>query len=842
MTVRAALVLSVLSVFGALFALASPATAATPAAAAPIGLHGFLLRVDEPRTDVFPRTPSFAWNPVPGAVHYEFQLSTSSSFRDSGIVFSDTSLTSPVASPWLSLPWITGTPHALYARVRAVLDDTTTDWSTSFGFDMQPSAPPAPLPSYPGLLRWTPVDGALGYQVWFVDVPKVITVTTNVADEREFYTFHQAASWLSTVRWRIRALRGDFNTRLNGLPIATYGAWSPVYSSVNPPFAVGPLKPLVTVSDVISNGSTSAPAQRLMPAFVYSGNQSFAGVSNELYRVYVYTDRGCLNRVYTGAIVGSPAYAPRLSGPLALPQLTSSLVSARSHYLPDGTDVTSSTWDGEQVTANESLPGVSPTGSLPAGTQPTTGTPPTTPAPTPTPAAGGTPPATSDASASTVSLIKMPDKVGPPTDLWDTDWAHGGGYYWTVVPVVATIPDALTTTIVGAVKGSDIPVANAGGFLAGDTVSIGSGSNVELAVVANVAGNVLTLGAAPKNSHFPGEPVTRTVGALRYTDTELAQDVCAAGRVSRFGKESEPSLTAGGDLFATGLSPTGKLTSAGDTPSFYGAPLVAWTSALSAGVYEVQWSKTRVPFNAETDPATGALGMLTVNTSAVLPITSGIWYYRVRGFDFSLPTGAQAMSWSDLASIVVAKPTFSIVGGTATIGTTAYRVPAGGFTVRVPSSWAGVDRATAGRALKTKPALVAYLGPKLKSLATGGSSLRFVAYDPTGSTVSTALVVQASTSRGAYTRSEWVKNVTAQANALPNRVGSVQCAQVSLPAGLGVRCKYTGKAQGRTETAIVYFLQHRGGTYSLTFTSAPGAAAAKAPIFTSAARSFRFTS
>jgi hypothetical protein len=647
------------------------------------------------------------------------------------------------------------------------------------------------------------------------------------------------------VRWRIRAIRGDYNTRLNGLPITTYGAWSPVYSSVNPPFAVGPLKPLATISDVVSNGSASAPAQRLMPAFVYGGNQSFAGVTNELYRVYVYTDRGCLNRVFTGAIVGSPAYAPRESGPLALPQLTGLLTYYRSHYLPDGTDVTSSTWDGEPVTANESLPGVTPTGSLPAGAAPagTTGaTTPTTPT-TPAPAAGTTPtpPATGGAAAAgsgDVTLIKMPDKVGPPIDLWDTDWEHGGGYYWTVVPVVAVVPDALTTTIVAAVKGSDIPVANAGGFLAGDTISIGSGATLELAVVSNVVGNVITVGTAPKNPHFPGEPVTRTVGPLRYTDTELAQDVCAAGRIMRFGKESEPALTASGDLFATGLSPTGKLASAGDTPAFYGAPLVAWTSALSAAVYEVQWSKTRVPFKPETDGATGALGMLTANTSAVLPLTSGTWYYRVRGFDFSLPTGSQAMSWSDSVAIVVTKPTFAIVGGTATIGTTAYRVPAGGFSVRVPSSWAGVDRTTARRALKTRPALVAYLGPKLKSLASGGSSLRFVAYDPTGSTVSTALVVQASVDRSS-THSTWLKSVTAQARALGS---SVRCAQVSLAAGPSVRCTYTGKAQGRTEAAVVYFLQHRGGTYSLTFTTTPGNAAAKAPIFTSAARSFRFTS
>ena len=219
----------------AILAVAGPAGGTTrgPAASAPDGLHGFLLRVDESPSDVFSRTPSFAWNPVAGAVRYEFQLSTSGAFRESGIVYSDTSLTTPVAAPPLTLPWITGTPHALYARVRAVLADTTTPWSDSFGFDMQPPAPPAPLPSYPGLLRWTPIDGAVGYQVWFVDIPKIVVVTTNVVDEREFYSFHQAASWLSQVRWRVRSIRSDFNARAHGLPAAPPGPWRPVSSSVN---------------------------------------------------------------------------------------------------------------------------------------------------------------------------------------------------------------------------------------------------------------------------------------------------------------------------------------------------------------------------------------------------------------------------------------------------------------------------------------------------------------------------------------------------------------------------------------------------------------------------------
>src|SRR5437867_8471527 len=101
-------VLSLAAVSLSLLALASAADASTPVrGAAPAHLHGFLLRADEPVEDSFSRTPSFAWDPVPGAVRYQFQLATSSSFRESGLVFTATNLTTPVAAPTLTLPWIT---------------------------------------------------------------------------------------------------------------------------------------------------------------------------------------------------------------------------------------------------------------------------------------------------------------------------------------------------------------------------------------------------------------------------------------------------------------------------------------------------------------------------------------------------------------------------------------------------------------------------------------------------------------------------------------------------------------------------------------------------------------
>ncbi len=137
----------------------------------PSGLRAFMLESDEPATSTFHRTPSFAWNPVPGAVKYQFQLSMSTTARENSIFYNTNSLTSPVVAVPLRLPWV-GPPHNLYARVRATLiDGSVTGWSDYYGFDVTPPGPATPLPSDPGLLRWTPVDGATGYQVWLIDVP-----------------------------------------------------------------------------------------------------------------------------------------------------------------------------------------------------------------------------------------------------------------------------------------------------------------------------------------------------------------------------------------------------------------------------------------------------------------------------------------------------------------------------------------------------------------------------------------------------------------------------------------------------------------------------------------------
>jgi hypothetical protein len=632
---------------------------------APSGLHAFMLRADEPPRDTFSRTPAFAWNPVAGAVEYEFQLASSSTFRQNGLVFEQQQLKSPVAAPPLSLPWITGSPHSLYARVRGVLDSgETTPWSDPFGFDITAPAPPTPLSSLPGLLRWSPVDGADGYEVWLIDAAKKETVYTNVLDERDFYTFHPAAQWMSTIRWRIRAIRADTKGRLNGVPVTQYGAWSSIYSSANAPYASGTIGQLKTVSDVISDGSATSAAHRLMPAFTWTGNQTADGTAAELFRVYVFTDKQCINRVFTSAIVGSPAYSPRPYGGLSLP--VGSVASARSVYLPDGTEPTGYTYDGEQVSPTEGLSQASPTTALPADTSTgKTGDP-----------SGGSSDAGSGAAGGSATAAGTIDwggsQFGAPVDLWDTEWPQGG-YYWTVIPVAAVSPGALLTNVAapgGPAAATSLPVTQSDGFASGDTVTVGNSGNTETAVITTVSATSLTFASTLKFNHGPGEPILRTGGSLRYQDLEMAQDVCklpaegGPGRVARFGKNSEPSLTSSGDLFASGLAPATdtrgpRLTSALHTASFYKPPLVSWTPALGSLAYELQWSKAAYPF----DPKTGGKTLIAA-TSYVLPVSSGTWYYRVRGYDYWLPTGSQQMSWSDPAKIVITKPTFAIVTAT----------------------------------------------------------------------------------------------------------------------------------------------------------------------------------
>ena len=65
------------------------AGAATHSPAAPTNLRAFLLRVNEPVSHSYPRTPAFAWSPVHGARCYQFEVGTSKSFTENSLIWSN---------------------------------------------------------------------------------------------------------------------------------------------------------------------------------------------------------------------------------------------------------------------------------------------------------------------------------------------------------------------------------------------------------------------------------------------------------------------------------------------------------------------------------------------------------------------------------------------------------------------------------------------------------------------------------------------------------------------------------------------------------------------------------
>ena len=118
----------------AITAVAGGAPLATPAA--PSGLHPFVYRADEPvKSDhTYALMPAFAWNAVRNASSYQLQLATSSVFSEATTLY-DKNYAAPVASVQLQLPWMTGKPYALWARVRVVANGRTSSWSSPFGFN-----------------------------------------------------------------------------------------------------------------------------------------------------------------------------------------------------------------------------------------------------------------------------------------------------------------------------------------------------------------------------------------------------------------------------------------------------------------------------------------------------------------------------------------------------------------------------------------------------------------------------------------------------------------------------------------------------------------------------------
>src|SRR5205823_5314531 len=145
-----------------------------------------------------------------------------------------------------------------------------------------------------GLVRWKPIEGATRYQVLYPDVqpnPATFETTTNVGDLREFFTLHEQFGWGKTIHWRVRAIRyiDDSDLLKNGLPRATYGPWSTVFSTVIPPRSAGFLSPLNSLSDTWDSLGNATTPHDLTPGFSWNPSDpyvtSIANFGSSLYRV-----------------------------------------------------------------------------------------------------------------------------------------------------------------------------------------------------------------------------------------------------------------------------------------------------------------------------------------------------------------------------------------------------------------------------------------------------------------------------------------------------------------------------------------------------------------------------
>ena len=85
----------------------------------------------------------------------------------------------------------------------------------------------------------------------------------------------------------------------------------------------------------------------LMPAFLFSGN---GDTNYGLHRVYVFSDRDCVNVVFRGSITPGPAYAPRTTGPArSCRAATRSSPTRPGMFLSDGSEAPRIAADTDKV-------------------------------------------------------------------------------------------------------------------------------------------------------------------------------------------------------------------------------------------------------------------------------------------------------------------------------------------------------------------------------------------------------------------------------------------------------------------------------------------------------------
>jgi hypothetical protein len=177
-------------------------------------------------------------------------------------------------------------------------------------------------------------------------------------------------------------------------------------------------------------------------------------------------------------------------------------------------------------------------------------------------------------------------------------------------------------------------------------------------------------------------------------------------------------------------------------------------------------------------------------------------------------------------------------------GLDAYDVPAGGFSLSVPTSWKAatidevLDEEGLERVRQEDPELARLIEP----LAQPGSPVKFVALDPNvREEFATNVNVYVEDVPEGVTRQEYFG---ASVDNLSEALGaeSIEPETVQLPAGEARRVAYQQEAAGRQIAQVSYIVFEEGTGYVITYSTLPQFAEEYADTFESSAQTFRLLS
>ena len=147
-------------------------------------------------------------------------------------------------------------------------------WSKPFGFNVRWGDIPRDLDSkHPGISRWSPVEGATGYQVWFPAPGKTFMTTTNVARRTASSTPSTAPPSTSSFA-SASAPSGRSTARSSpACRLTTWGPWSPIYTIDNPAARpTGVVTRDVAVATTPRRTRRDRALARLTPGFAFGGD------------------------------------------------------------------------------------------------------------------------------------------------------------------------------------------------------------------------------------------------------------------------------------------------------------------------------------------------------------------------------------------------------------------------------------------------------------------------------------------------------------------------------------------------------------------------------------------